>query len=389
MNDNFKNLTGKNPKDFEPVAYSLINNSDVELFKQLVEKDDFLFDFVKQNVVSRLEKQINNKNYMNLLNFLKFYAQTYEDLIVSNLVKYSDDTLVNTMLELFKTGSDEEKTYCAKFFARVNNSEALELLRKNAYSQNYSLSANCAYSLGVLKDEESYNQALQKLLADDEFTKLDAVKFLVSYGDKKATKDIISVMKKSSMAENMAGELPYLESLFDIYNENKKDALFVTNLIINGLGEILSLSQIFDFELYNFLEMLINSVHSSQTAVVLLNAQDKFETLTENDEYLFDESKETKQEVMDIKKLLSNAPIGALYNLTDKELCHDSLFVFSALEFTENEDLVRNLLTGSNPTVILKSLETLKLLNSLTDEDKNIALKSVQSEELKNVIMAI
>jgi hypothetical protein len=196
-------------------------------------------------------------------------------------------------------------------------------------------------------------------------------------------------MKKSSMAENMAGELPYLESLFDIYNENKKDALFVTNLIINGLGEILSLSQIFDFELYNFLEMLINSVHSSQTAVVLLNAQDKFETLTENDEYLFDESKETKQEVMDIKKLLSNAPIGALYNLTDKELCHDSLFVFSALEFTENEDLVRNLLTGSNPTVILKSLETLKLLNSLTDEDKNIALKSVQSEDLKNVIMAI
>jgi hypothetical protein len=65
------------------------------------------------------------------------------------------------------------------------------------------------------------------------------------------------------------------------------------------------------------------------------------------------------------------------------------LFVFSALDFTENEDLVRSLLTGSNPTVILKSLETLKLLNSLTDEDKNIALKSVDNEDLKSVIMAI
>jgi hypothetical protein len=389
MSDNFKKLTGKNPKDFEPVAYSLINNADVVLFKQLVEKDDFLFDFVKQNVVSRLEKQINNKNYMNLLKFLKFYAPTYEDLIISNLVKYSDNTLANTMLEIFKNGSDDEKTYCAKFFAQVKNSEALELLRENAYSHNYSLSANCAYALGALKDETSYNDALQKLSADDEFEKLDGVKFLVSYGDKKAAKDIINVMKKSSMAENMAGDLPYLKSLFDIYNENKQDALFVANLIINGIGEILSLSQVFDFELYNFLDMLINSAHNSQAAVVLLNAQDKFETLTENNEYLFDESKETKQEIMDIKNLLSNAPIGALYNLTDKELCHDSLFVFSALEFTENEDLVRNLLTGSNPTVILKSLETLKLLNSLTDEDKNIALKSVQNEDLKNVIMAI
>ena len=33
MSDNLKKLTGKNPKDFEPVAYSLINNSDTELFR--------------------------------------------------------------------------------------------------------------------------------------------------------------------------------------------------------------------------------------------------------------------------------------------------------------------------------------------------------------------
>ena len=43
MSENLKKLTGKNPKDFEPVACSLINNSDTELFSELVEKDDFLF----------------------------------------------------------------------------------------------------------------------------------------------------------------------------------------------------------------------------------------------------------------------------------------------------------------------------------------------------------
>ena len=30
MSDKLKKLTGKNPNDFEPVAYSLINNPDVD-----------------------------------------------------------------------------------------------------------------------------------------------------------------------------------------------------------------------------------------------------------------------------------------------------------------------------------------------------------------------
>ena len=82
MSDNLKKLTGKNPKDFEPVAYSLINNSDTELFRELVEKDDFLFDFVKQNVAFRLEKVCNESNFLNLLNFLKYYSPAYEDFII-------------------------------------------------------------------------------------------------------------------------------------------------------------------------------------------------------------------------------------------------------------------------------------------------------------------
>ena len=70
MSENLKKLTGKIPKDFESVAYSLINNSDVELFSELVSKEDFLFDFVKQNVADRLSKVCNESNYLNLLSFL-------------------------------------------------------------------------------------------------------------------------------------------------------------------------------------------------------------------------------------------------------------------------------------------------------------------------------
>lgn len=389
MNDNLKKLTGKNPKDFEPVAYNLINNSDVELFAQLVEKDDFLFDFVKQNVANRLEKACNESNYLNLLNFLKYYSPSYEEFIVSTLVKYADEELTDKMLDLFENGTDDEKTYCAKFFSYVQDPLALDCLRSNAYGQNSSLSANCAAALGVIGDSESYQKALDMINSDDSFTQIDGVKFLVSYGDKKAVKQIIETAKKSSMAENIASELLYLTDLFTLFDKDYKDALYILNLVINGLGEILPLSQVFDFQLYEFLETIIKFPKDSALSVVLLNIADKFETLTENDEYLFDETKETKQEILEIKKLLSNLDVSQLYFFIDAELQEDSLFIYTALDFTENEEMVRNLLSANNPTVVLKALETLKQFGSVSQDDKNTALNSVEDENIKSVIMAI
>lgn len=389
MSENLKKLTGKNPKDFEPLAYALINTPDEELFAELVGSDDFLFDFVKQNVANRLSKVCNESNYMNLLALLKYYSPFYEDFIVSNLVKFANEDLTDKLLEIFENGTDEEKTYCAKFFAFVQDPLALEFLQKNAYSENSTLSSNCASTLALLGDKTSYMQALEKLNSDDEFTILDGVKFLVSYGDKAVVPEVISAMKKSSMAENIAGELLYLTNLFELYKQNQEDGLFVLNSIINGLGEILGLAQIFDFRLYEFLEMLINGHKDSKVAVVLINAVDKFDTLTENDEYLFDETKDTKQEVNDIKKLLSTMNIGELYALVDEELEDGSLFVFSALEFTEDENKVRSLLSSANPTVVLKALEVLKILGVLTNDDKHKALDSVVDENLRSVIYAI
>lgn len=389
MGDKLKKLTGKNPKDFEPVAYSLINNSDVELFSELVEKDDFLFDFVKQNVVSRLEKVCNESNYLNLLNFLKYYSPSYEEFIVSNLAKYADEDLTDKMLELFESGTEDEKTYCAKYFSYVQDSLALEFLNNNAYSENTALASNCAATLAVMGERSAYEKALKMVKSDDGFTQLDGVKFLVSYGDKNAVELIIEAVKNSSMAENIAGELLYLTDLFTLYKNNSREGLFIANLIINGLGEILGLSQVFDFGLYEFLEMIVKSPKNSALSAVLLNASDKFETLTENDEYLFDETKETKQEIQDIKKLINSADLGSLYGLIDEELKENSEFVFTALEFTENEDSVRNLLTCSNSAIVIKALEVLKQFESLTQDDKNTALSSVSDENIKNVIMAI
>lgn len=387
MSDKLKKLTGKNPKDFEPVAFDVINIPDIELFKELVESEDFLFDFVKQNVANRFARVCNSSNYLNLLQFLKYYSPSYEDVIISNLVKFSDEDLTDRMLAIFEDGTDDEKTYCAKYFSMVQDSLAIDFLKENAYSENSALSANCATALALFGDTESKNEALVKLKSDDEFEKLDGVRFLVSYGDKSVIPTIVDVMKTSSFAENIAGELLYLTDLFSLYNANKIDALFVFNSVINGLGEILGLAQIFDFRLYEFIEMLLKEQTNSEIAVVLANAKDKFNTLTENDEYLFDETKDVKQEVMDIKQLLSSFKTNQ--SLINAELKPESLFVFTALEFANDESAVRGLLNSTNQTVVLKALETLKQMNSLTNEDKNLALSSVTSEDIKSVIMAI
>ena len=210
MSDNLKKLTGKNPADYEPVVYNLINNPDAELFAQLVEKDDFLYDFIKENVVKRMAKVCNEKNFCNLLQFLKYYSPSYEGFIVSTLAKFADEDLTDKMLEIFENGTDAEKTYCAKFFSYIQDPLALELLKEYALSQNVSLSSNCISTLALFGDREIFNQALDMLNSKDEFEVLEGARILVSYGDKSAVDKIIQVMKNSPLAEHIASELLYL-----------------------------------------------------------------------------------------------------------------------------------------------------------------------------------
>lgn len=385
MSENFKKLTGK--RDYENVVKHLVNDCDCELFKELIEKDEFLFDFVKQNVADRISKAINENNYKNLLSFMKYYSPAYEDVIVSNLVKYADEDLTDTLLEKFSNGNDDEKTYCAKYFGIIKDSLAYELLRINSCSQNQYLCQNCAISLSQRGDKESYNESLLKLNSNDDFEKYTAVKFLIAYGEKDAVKPIINAMKSSAIAENIAGEIPYLQNLFEILDENYQDALIIINHIVNGLGEILPLCMVFDFELYDVFEKLINEYEDSKSAVVLLNASEKFSILTENDEYLFDEDKDTQNEIKEIKKQLVFTK--DLKKHINSELYQESPFVFTALDFADDVSAIRNLLKSDNQTLILKTSEVLKKLGNFDEASKSEALNNVTDENIKSVINAI
>ena len=385
----FKKLTGKNPREYEYAARHIMDNAYEKLFAKKIKKDSFLFDFVKQNVAQRLEKATNEHNWQTVLSFLKYYSPSYEEFVASTLAKYADEDLTDRMLEFLEKGTDDEKTYAAKFFSYVQDPLAIEFLKKNSYTENEYLNTNCAITLASMKEESSYNEAIEKLKSGDDFEKLAAVKFLTAYGNKDALPQILDAMKNSSMAENIAGEIPYLESIFNILEDNFENGLLVVNYIINGLGEILGLSQVFDFELFEVLEYIETKFEDSRAAVVLLNAREKFETLTENDEYLFDEDKNTKNEINDIKKLLFNIDKKELLSKVNAELKEDSPFVFTALDFATDLMAIRELLKCNNQTIILKTAEILKSLGNLDDTAKTVALLKITDENIKSIIRAL
>lgn len=384
--DLIKKLTSKNKTDYEPVAHQLINTPDISLFEELVNQDDFLFDFVKRNVSQRLQNACNASNYRNLLALMKVYSPFYEDFIASTLAKFADEDLTDELLEIFENGTEAEKTYCAKYFSHIKDPLALDFLREGAFSENENLSSNCAATLGAFEDKESFELALNKLDSDDDFEIFKGVNFLIAYGDKTAAKKIIEVLDKSSMAENIAGEIPYLIDLFSILELDTVSGLTVINYIINGLGEILPLSTTIDYNLYSVIEDLANNSQNSAVATVLTNAREKFNTLTENDEYLFDEDKNTKNEVYEIKELLNNIKICG--NI-DEELRADSPFVFTALDFTTNAAAAENLLSTDNQTLVLKAAEILKKLGGWNDKNRTNALENVTDSTIRAIIEAL
>ena len=384
--DLIKKLTSKNKTDYEPVAHQLINTPDISLFEELVNQDDFLFDFVKRNVSQRLQNACNASNYRNLLALMKVYSPFYEDFIASTLAKFADEDLTDELLEIFENGTEAEKTYCAKYFSHIKDPLALDFLREGAFSENENLSSNCAATLGAFEDKESFELALNKLDSDDDFEIFKGVNFLIAYGDKTAAKKIIEVLDKSSMAENIAGEIPYLIDLFSILELDTVSGLTVINYIINGLGEILPLSTTIDYNLYSVIEDLANNSQTSAVATVLTNAREKFNTLTENDEYLFDEDKNTKNEVYEINKLLNSIKICG--NI-DEELRADSPFVFTALDFTNNKGAVEKLLSSDSQTLVLKSAEILKKLGVWNENLRTKALEHVKDSTIRAIIEAL
>ena len=396
-----KALTGKDEIKAQNAADYLINNTDLDLFKLLVDKTDFLFPFVRNNVLKRIEKAVNESNFKNIIKFFDCYSNYYDDLFALILAKHANEDLTDIIFEFLESGTIAQKTYAAKYFSYIPDTVALEDLNKYAFCDDENLSANAAEALGQMQDDVSFDIALNNLESDDDFEKLKAVKFFCSYGKNYPLKEIFDAVKNSKMPENIAGQIPYMESLLELLNtEYKSDTLICIYYIIFGLGEILPLSDIFQFELKELLKQLIQinlkeNEFSPQAAVILLSAFSKFKMFNENEEYIFDEDKDTKSEIISIYQILNNQSEGfwnkqknfvlGLLKLTDKDILK-SLPVISEFNITNAIDDLKKLLSSDNEIIICEVLNTLKSLNALNGTDINSILEKIKNQNIKILI---
>lgn len=384
--DLIKKLTGKNPSEYEIVAKNLVNNSDVELFEKLVKQDDFLFDFIKSNVAKRIQEACTKENYLHLMDFLNCYSASYDTMIARVLYSFSGDELLPEMKELFLNGTDSQKAYAVKYFSFVPANkleEIVPLLRNTVHSNFEPLAFNSIEVLSLLKDSVSKNEAVEKLKSEDEFVQYEGIKFLAAYQAKDSVNEIIEVMKKSSLCENIASEITYLIPIEELIEQNFESGILVLCNIINAIPDILPPSAICEHGVYDIFAKL---PLTSSSAVLFRLAKDKFEELTSNDEYLFDCDKSTKDEVNAINELLKHYNNDQLKSLFYDELYDESDFVFFAIDFVDELEELEALLESSNQTLVLKVLTLLKEKNKLIAKHKELALDNTTSADIRQII---
>ena len=388
--DLLKALTGKNPAEYEQAAKILVDTPDVELFKKLVKQEDFLFDFIKNNVAKRIKQACNINNYENLLKFFDYYSPSYDTVFAEILANFdSEGRLYPFIKDFLLNGSDAQKTYALKYLSMLKSydiKELIPIIRKLAKSDDEFLTNNSIEVLSINNDTVSRDEALKQLSSEDEFEQYNGVKFLVTYGAKEFLPEIIEVMKRSSLSENIASEVPFLTDIEALLEKDFDNAVLVLCNIVDAIPEIIPPSAVIDYNLAEIFEKLYYENLSSSSALLLRMAKEKFASLEENEEYLFDCDKNTKDEISNINKFFKNVNVNKLNSLFYDELYDESDFVFFAVDYINDVEELETLLDSSNQTLVLKVLTALKEKHALNSSHKELALNHVTSTDIKQII---
>ena len=101
---------------------------------------------------------------------------------------------------------------------------------------------------------------------------------------------------------------------------------------------------------------------------------------------MFDSDKNTKDCIFELNRLLSGLNDKKLESLFYDELFDGSDFVFFAVDYANEIEELEALLDSENQTLVLKVLSLLKDKGVLTPAHKTIALQSVTSDDIKQII---
>lgn len=392
-NKTLNDLISKDNSAAKGAAIKLLAEKDVESFKILNSKSEFLFDFIKEKILKNLIGAVNSKNCLNLFEFLKVYSPDFKGFILHPLVQFKTPEIEDKMLNFLCSGSDEEKTYATEFFTILADKTKYEKIKANLNADFEPLkiaSINYLSNLGFrLEFEESL-----KILEDkskDNFEKLTQVEFLAYFGDKKAFEPIYNYFINEDNSYTIANFLLDLKPFSILIEENREDEILnILSSIILNFPDSISFEEINYYINEGLFEFLLES-ENNLSALILFYLKNKTELILEDENYSIDLTKENKKEANIINSKLNNA-----IQIFDKKetltLGLNSINYFEnilSLEIIKEENIeiiepIYNLLEKTtNNEIIMDILYCLQNQNKLNETLINKILLKTENEILK------
>ncbi len=398
VNKNANDLLSKDFNLSARAAQSVINFKDVKTFEELVQNEDFIFDFLKDKIVKNLIRAVNQNNVQNCFEFMKIYSYSFSDAVISPLVKFANEDVTDIMLEKFEHGTDSEKAYAALYFARILDPLALPVAKSHLEADFEPLKINCIKLLFAHGERTEYDNAILKLNSSDPDILYSGVDFLINYGDIMALTEILESLSNSPYGVDFSADLLYLADFKTISAkfDFKYFNLLLSNLL-DGIPDYIVMSEFLADEIFSALNILKNNEISLEGAINFLKAKNKFKIYDENEAYLLDLDKNTKQKISEISnffKTFDGAFYGELFDILAENFS-DNEFAFDILEIFEQENLsnfaeliIQSMPSFTSTPLICKSCEVLKNFGKLSSLNPSDTVVLVQSEQARALIQS-
>lgn len=392
-NKTLNNLISKDNSAAKEAAIKLLAEKDLESFKILNSKSEFLFDFIKEKILKNLIGAVNSENCSNLFEFLKVYSPDFKGFILLPLVQFKTPEIEDKMQKFLLEGCDGEKTYATEFFTILGDKTKYEKIKANLNADFEPLkiaSINYLSNLGFrLEFEESL-----KILEDnskDNFEKLTSVEFLAYFGDKKAFEPIYNYFINEDNSYTIANFLLDLKPFSTLIEENKEcEILNILSSIILNFPDSILFEEINYYINEGLFEFLLES-ENNLSALIVFYLKNKIELILEDENYSIDLTKENKKEANIINSKLNNA-IQIFDKIETLTLGLNSINYFEnilSLEIIKEENIeivepIYNLLEKTtNNEIMMDILYCLQNQNKLNEALINKILLKTENEILK------
>ncbi len=399
-NKTVNNLLSKDTKLQKDAAQKIISNIDIEAFRTLEEKSEFIFNSIKKRIVSDLILSTTNENLYNLFEFTEIFSDDFKDFILTPLVNFHSEDIKNKFLSYLNEKSDHKKTYSILYFTKIKNDSVIPYAKKfvNSEFEPLRTASIKLLSLYGIKDEYIKNIDIIKS-SNDDYEKMKSVEFLVSYGDNNAFDVIYDYFIKSGYNSYIAVNLLFLKNFDTLIKENSEDKIYsIFFSILTSFPDEISYSD-FNFYMEGKLTDYLISLESDTSVLILSVLINKLKMLMYEDAYSIDISKDEASRISFLYNKISayiecfdiDSIIEASINSDNKILILLSVELIREKRNPEKfKPSVKTLLQkGGDDEVIISAVSLLKQKNMLCKEDIDCATLKIKNETLKEQLKLI